>query len=546
MQSIPYFGKFESMILRSIPISVLLVFVLSVFSPSAIRAQNDIENDIEKLEKFLKNLDQNYVDEVETKAIVEEGMRRMLEELDPHSVYLDKDAYERANEPLKGKFKGIGVRFLMINDTMTILELIPGGAAEKTGILMGDQIIAIADDTISGIDISSRNVSRKIKAAESDEMEFDILRNHPDRRSMTLIIERSEVEVSSVPASFMIDNRTGYIKLERFSASSLSDFRDGLDELKKEKVKNLILDLRGNGGGYLNMAIKIADEFLEDRKLIVYTQGLHQDKRETFANSGGRYTDGALYLLIDANSASASEILAGAIQDLDRGLIIGRRSYGKGLVQRTVEFSDGSAMRLTISRYYTPTGRSIQRPYEQGVDVYREEIRQRTLSGELLSADSIDIVDSLIYFTPSKRKVYGGGGIVPDVFVSQDTTHYPEVIIAMRRSSLFDGFALDLALKEGELIKDASGNVNAFIQDFHLGAEQLTSIERFIAKRGIEIEDGALEAHAEMVERFVKIPLARYVFGREAFYQAMTAYDDDVVATLAAINEGTVKELGLR
>ncbi len=534
------------MISRFLSTSLLLVFALAAFSPASVRAQNEIEKDIEKLEKFLKNLDQNYVDEVETKAIVEEGMRRMLEELDPHSVYLDKDAYDRANEPLKGKFKGIGVRFLMINDTMTILELIPGGAAEKSGIMMGDQVIAIAGDTVSGSDISFRNVSRKIKAAESDEMEFDIVRNHPDRRAITLIIERSEVEVSSVPASFMIDNRTGYIKLERFSASSLSDFRDGLDELKKEKVRNLILDLRGNGGGYLNVAIKIADEFLEDRKLIVYTQGLHQDKRETFANSGGRYTDGALYLLIDANSASASEILAGAIQDLDRGLIIGRRSYGKGLVQRTVEFSDGSAMRLTISRYYTPTGRSIQRPYEQGVDVYREEIRQRNRSGELLSADSIQLADSLIYFTPSKRKVYGGGGIVPDRFVPQDTTHYPELIVAMRRSGLFDGFALQMALKEGDHIREASSNVVAFIQDFHLGAEQLKSMEHFITKRGIEVEEGDIEANVGMVERFIKIPLARYVYGREAYYQALAAYDDDVLSALTAINEGTVKELGLR
>ncbi|MEQ9188689.1 MAG: S41 family peptidase [Cryomorphaceae bacterium] len=522
-----------------------LICLLSAGS-FAIYAQNDIQGDIDKLEKFLKNLDQNYVDEVETKQIVEAGMRRMLEELDPHSVYLDKGAYERATEPLKGKFKGIGVRFLMINDTMTILELIDGGAAEKAGIRRGDQIVAIEGDTVSGVDLSARTVSRKIKASENDAMEFDIVRPYPDPRSISFIIERSEVEVSSVPASFMFDQRTGYIKLERFSASSLSDFRNALDELKREKVKNLILDLRGNGGGYLNVAIKIADEFLEDRKLIVYTQGLHQDKRETFASSGGRYTDGALYLLIDENSASASEILAGAIQDLDRGLIIGRRSYGKGLVQRTIEFSDGSAMRLTISRYYTPTGRSIQRPYEDGVALYRDEIKQRRLSGELLSADSIHIADSLIYLTPSKRKVYGGGGIIPDVFVPLDTTSYPSIVLDLRNKGLFDGIALRYADKEGEVMRAEMKTVRAFIQDHHLEQSDLAIISHYAAKRGVDLDPEALEENRELIERFVKVPLARYIYGREAYYEAMTAYDDDVKMALTEIEVGTVKELGLR
>jgi carboxyl-terminal processing protease len=470
----------------------------------------------------------------------------MLEELDPHSIYLDKEAYARANEPLKGKFKGIGVRFLMVDDTMTILELIPGGSAERAGIVKADQIIAINGDTISGRQLTSGSISRKIKQSESESLTLSVRRSVPGLAMLEIPLERSEVEVSSVPASFMIDQRTGYIKLERFASSSLIDFREGLEELKKERVRHLILDLRGNGGGYLNVAIKIADEFLEDRKLIVYTQGLHQDKRETFANSGGRYTEGELYLLIDENSASASEILAGAIQDLDRGLIVGRRSYGKGLVQRTIEFSDGSAMRLTISRYYTPTGRSIQRPYDDGLVAYRQELRDRRLKGELYSADSINVADSLIYFTPSKRKVYGGGGIIPDVFVSVDTMSYPEIISKIRANGLFDGYALKLFDREGQQLTEAYSSVSKFIKEFELSDEHFDRFAVYLNRRAVETSTDELLEHRALIEERLKIPMARFVYGREAFYEALAAYDDDVSAALQQIDRGTVKELGLR
>lgn len=524
---------------------VVLFFSLLLVGSNSLMAQNDISADIDKLEKFLRNLDRNYVDSVSTSEIIEAGMKRMLEELDPHSVYLDKEAYERANEPLKGKFKGIGVRFMMVNDTMTILEVIEDGGAIRSRIKAGDQIVTIDGDTVSGRKKSSGSISRMIKKSEKPQLAMQVVRLYPSRQDLQMDVVRNEVQISSVPAAFMIDNRTGYIKLNRFSASSLGDFRNGLDKLQENRLKNLILDLRGNGGGYLNVAIKIADEFLDDRKLIVYTQGLHQDKRETFASSGGRYTDGALYVLVDANSASASEILAGAIQDLDRGLIVGRRSYGKGLVQRTVDFNDGSAMRLTISRYYTPTGRSIQRPYDDGVAAYRNEVRQRVVHGELSSEDSIALVDSMVYFTPLHRKVYGGGGIIPDVFVPQDTSKLEDVVARLFRKALLEGFAMKTAILSGDEIRSNYASMEKFIEEFQLDDETIGSLNSYSNSRGVEVDVEEL-AESESLKEFVMVPLARFIYGKEAYYQARAAFDADVLATLHEIEAGTVKELGLR
>lgn len=520
-----------------------MLFILISISASA---QNDLNADIQKLEKFIKNLDENYVDDVETKPIIEAGIKRMLEELDPHSVYFTKEAYQRANEPLKGKFNGIGVRFLMIEDTMAILDVIDGGAAQKAGVRTGDRVIAINGDTIAGMGISSRSVVKKIKEDERQDAAFEVFRSSSSGyEPFSFSLTKSPVEVSSVPSYFMMDNRTGYIKLERFSSSSLSDFREGIDFLSKNKAKDLVLDLRGNGGGYLNVAIKIVDEFLEDRKLIVYTEGQHQPKKETFATSGGRFTEGNLYVLIDANSASASEIFAGAVQDWDRGLIIGRRSYGKGLVQRTIEFNDGSAMRLTISRYYTPTGRSIQRPYDEGVKAYQQDLRDRSLSGELFSADSIHFNDSLVYYTPKKRKVYGGGGIVPDVFVPLDSSSLDDYIRNIQRNALFEGYVLRYNDEFNEEIKSKYSSASGFLDRFELSEDRLEDFRNYVDRRGISTDDETFFRNVALVNERVKVTLSRFVYGYNAYFQALAYYDEDVKAVKNEIERGTYKELGL-
>lgn len=523
-----------------------MLVLITISCLGTLRSQNDIHGDIEKLEQFLSSLDNDYVDQIETRSIVEKGIRKMLEELDPHSVYLDPEAYARSNEPLKGKYKGIGVRFLMIDDTMTILDVVEGSGAELAGIKCGDQIIKVNEDTVSGRKKSASSISSSIKDQDDKSIDVTLIRKHPKRLIDSFLIMKSELPINSVAAYFMIEPRVGYIKLERFSSNSLNEFRTALDALKKERAKTLVIDLRGNGGGYLNVAIKIVDEFLEDRRMIVYTEGEHQNKREVFATSGGRYTNGELYVLIDANSASASEIFAGAIQDWDRGLIIGRRSYGKGLVQRTVEFKDGSAMRLTISRYYTPTGRSIQRSYENGSEAYRLALKSRKQTGELFSADSIDVIDSLIFYTPNHRKVYGGGGIQPDVFVPIDTSLNNAVISQIRRRALFQGFALEMKNKKEEMLRAQFSDVAAFLDGYALLDEDIFWLKEYLEAKEIEATLEELNEHREAIEEQMSIALSRYVFGHQAFYQALAYYDKDVAAARKEIEQGTFRQLGLK
>jgi carboxyl-terminal processing protease len=461
-----------------------LILILIVGSINQIVAQSSLEREKAKLDLFLKSLDEKYVDTIAYPSLVEKAMRSMLEELDPHSVYMTAEQYKSASEPLKGKYKGIGIRYQIIDDTLTVSDVIPGSGASKALLKAGDQLIALGKDTLSGKKLRTRELSNIIKDEKAVNKENLIFKSGSSEQVSTLV-ERSQIEIRGVPTYFMLDDQTAYLKLDRFIASSFSEVKSALENLSNAKAANLIFDLRGNIGGYVTIAVKIVDEFLENRKLIVYTDGLHQPKKETFATTGGHFTKGNLVILIDENSASASEIVAGAIQDLDRRLIVGRRSYGKGLVQRTVEFDDGFAMRLTISRYYTPSGRSIQKPYDQGVALYKRDIANRKSQGELFSKDSIPFNDDYVYYTPSKRRVYGGGGIIPDLFVAADSVSNDDFYREVSSRGLHFKYTITFSEQNRASIILDYPSVDEFARNFHFDETHMETFFDWCIHRGV-------------------------------------------------------------
>lgn len=368
-------------------------------------------------------IEQDYVDDVNTDALLDEAITQMLGKLDPHSVYIPRENLQAVQENMQGNFVGIGVQFRMINDSITVIQPIKGGPSIQAGIKAGDRILIADKDTLSGKMMSSNDIPRYLKGEADTEVSLQVYRKTNDSL-FTVDITRGKVNIKSVDLSYMLNDHLGYIKLDRFARNTYREFKEALTDLQNEGMTDLVLDLRGNGGGYVDMATKIVDEFLEDGKMIVFTKNNKGDIEESRATKKGTFENGGLYVLIDENSASASEIVAGALQDNDKGTIIGRRSFGKGLVQIEMGLGDGSAVRLTTARYYTPTGRSIQKPYgKNGNDSYYQDYQKRINNGELLSKDSIPIVDSLKYTTPKGKVVYGGGGIIPDVFVAIDTTN---------------------------------------------------------------------------------------------------------------------------
>ncbi|MDR1562044.1 MAG: S41 family peptidase [Dysgonamonadaceae bacterium] len=376
-----------------------------------------------KLNIALSSIINAYVDTLDEKKIVENAIVGILEKLDPHSDYMTPEEVKEMNEPLQGNFDGIGIQFNMLTDTLNVIQVIPGGPSEKVGLIAGDKILFVNDTLIAGKKLKNTDIMSRLRGKKGTTVDIKVLRNRDDNL-LPFTIVRDKIPIYSVDASYMIDNETGYIKVNRFAATTYEEFINATNKLRAEGMKNLILDLQGNGGGYLGAAIQIANEFLKRGNLIVYTEGVHQPRENQNANANGQFEKGRLALLVDEYSASASEIVSGAIQDWDRGVIIGRRTFGKGLVQRPFLLPDESMIRLTVARYYTPTGRSIQKPYENGnSDAYNRDLINRYNSGELLSSDSIHFPDSLKYNTMvNYRTVYGGGGIMPDWFVPIDTT----------------------------------------------------------------------------------------------------------------------------
>lgn len=469
----------------------------------------------DKINRILDIIESDYVDTINRDKLIEQVIPIMLEKLDPHSVYIPARDLARANEPLQGNFEGIGVSFNMVTDTVLIMSTISGGPSEKIGILAGDKIICIGDSVVAGKKIPDQDIIKMLKGPRGSKVTVKVERKGT-KDLIPFTITRDKIPLFSVDVAYMMSEETGYIKISTFALTTYDEFLNGLRDLKKQGMKKLILDLRANSGGVMEAATMIADQFLPDDKLIVFTKGKSKPREDIKATSEGEFETGDLVILIDEWSASASEILAGAIQDNDRGTIIGRRSFGKGLVQEPVMFRDGSGLRLTIARYYTPTGRSIQKPYDQGVEKYYEDLEDRFTNGEFEQADSIHFGDSLKYVTPGGKTVYGGGGIMPDVFVPLDTTGISRYFIQIRNTGLLYRYAIKYTEDNREKLmkyKDVK-TLDQFLSNQGL-------MEKFInyaAANGVARNAAGIKISYDIIYTQLKAYIARNIIDNAGFY----------------------------
>ncbi|MFP4288128.1 MAG: S41 family peptidase [Bacteroidales bacterium] len=498
-------------------------------------------NGNDKVSDIINYIDDSYVDSVDQDELTEEAIVSLLSNLDPHSSYIPAESFRDLNDPLMGSFEGIGIEFNMITDTVVVINPVPGGPSEKVGLMAGDRIIRVEDEIIAGKEINTQDVVRKLKGPKGTEVNVSVMRRGVDDL-LEFTITRDEIPSYSLDIAYMIDSRTGYIKLGQFSATTHSEFQTAMDRLKRNGMQQMILDLRGNGGGFLDAAIKLADEFLTPESLIVYTQGRMRPKTIANAKRNGGFEEQPLIVLIDEWSASASEIIAGAIQDHDRGLVVGRRSFGKGLVQEQVQLEDGSALRLTVARYYTPSGRSIQKPYENGNEEYYADFMERYRHGELETADSIQFNDSLKYTTQSGRIVYGGGGIMPDVFVPLQVEQTNGYFNEMSNRGLIYRFAFDYADQYRKDLKKFD-DAESFVENFTINQNITNQFIQFGEENGVSYHAEEFEAAKTLINSQIKAYVGRNIFGNDAFYPVIN--NDDPAVNKALELFGSEKMVAL-
>lgn len=476
----------------------------------------------DKLNRLIDYIDYEYVDNVNTDSIVDVTVNGILEKLDPHSTYIPKSELQRVTENMKGDFVGIGVSFYAYKDTITVIRPIAGGPSEKVGIKSGDRIIMADGDSIFGPQWSSEDIIKKLKGDKNTKIKLKIYRKGQDKL-LDFTVKRSSIPINSVDAAYMLKKDLGYIKINRFAESTYKEFKKALDGLQDNGATKLVLDLRDNPGGFLAIAEQIVDEFLEKGKLILFTKNKSGRIEKSYAIRRGVFEEGELFILINENSASASEIVAGALQDNDKGTIVGRRSYGKGLVQREMALGDGSAVRLTVSRYYTPTGRSIQRPYDNGHnEEYYNDYYKRRSSGEFKDETNIKVADSLKFTTPKGKVVYGGGGIIPDVFVPLDPSTQNETIHFIKRSGLISYFVFE------ELDKDRQPYTEFtqrdFIDNFEVSDAIVSRFQDYLnVKERVRV---TFVAYNTEIKQLIKAALADQLYGSNAAEEILNAKDD--------------------
>lgn len=515
-----------------LPIAFAIVLIAGVWLGTNLSSGKQIsstlipigDNNYNKLGDVVDYISNDYVDTVNIDQLETDAIEGMLKELDPHSIYITKEEFDAVNDPLLGSFEGIGISFRIEKDTITVINSIPGGPSEKVGLMAGDRIVKVNDSLIAGVGLVNNDAMKLLKGKKGTKVGVSVFRRGVPKL-INFTITRDVIPNYSVDIAYMVDDSVGYIKINKFSATTYDEFVTSARKLKSKGMKKMILDLRSNPGGLLQAAIEICDEFLEKGHQIVYTEGKNRPRRNAIATSRGDFENMDVAVLIDENSASASEIVAGALQDNDKGLIIGRRSFGKGLVQEQINLPDGSGIRITVARYHTPTGRCIQRPYENGdKESYYEDYYERYLNGEMYNQDSIDFNDSLKYYTPKGKVVYGGGGIMPDIYVPliTDTIHTFYNLLANK--GLLYQFAFDYTDKNRPYLNEFK-EFNAFNNDFNMDNNTYRELVEYAKDKGIETDPEKVAVSKEKISTLFKAFVARNVLDEDGFYPIYHSVD---------------------
>ena len=519
-----------------LPLAIAVAVVVGVFIGSHFAANKPVAENDRKLNAILNLIAQDYVDTTNLHDLIEMSIPEILSNLDPHTSYFSADELKAATDDLNGSFSGIGISFVLVNDTIGVVEVIPGGPSEKVGLMAGDKIVMIDDSVVTGSKITNGDVMKRLRGDKGSKVKLGIKR-HNTSKMLTFTVTRGDIPVNTVDAYYMLDKNTGYIKINQFGRHTYDEFLTAMASLQEDGAKRYMIDLRGNGGGFMEMAVLMANEFLPADQLIVFTKGRYKrDDSEVWSDGNGSFQDAEVAVLIDEFSASASEIFAGAMQDNDRGLIVGCRSFGKGLVQKEFVLPDSSAIRLTTARYYTPSGRCIQKDYKEGMLDYEKELITRYTNGELYSRDSMKIDKSQVFSTLNGRTVYGGGGIVPDIFVARDTAGITNYYIEVANAGLLQRFAFNYSNNN----RASLDKMDDYMQFLRLAPSDDVLIRDFADyadANGIPPRWYYINQSQDVIVTNLKALIARDVFGSQAFYPILNRNDKTVQEALKALNK---------